>query len=324
MGNPIPVVDLTPWREGSAAGRAAVAAEVDRALVDIGFLLITGHGVPADLPDRIRAAAQAVFDLPEEVKARYRGGVGDTSWQPRGWIPPGVEANGLSEGTPTPPDLKESYVVGSSEPTGDAAVDVEWYQPNVWPDEIPQFEALVTEYLGYMHGLADDLLRLAGVALGLPEEHFLAAARHPTWSFYANWYPSLAHLGPVADGALRIGPHTDFGSFTILDRQPSASGLQVWSTDQGWVDAPYVPGSFTINIGDMLARWTGERWMSNRHRVLPPSAETPDEQIMSLVYFHEADPTALLESVPPPIGRVVHPPVVAGDYLRDKLAAIAV
>jgi isopenicillin N synthase-like dioxygenase len=94
--------------------------------------------------------------------------------------------------------------------------------------------------------------------------------------------------------------------------------------DGEWEDAPWVDGAFTINIGDMMARWTGDRWLSNRHRVLAPDASAPHEDLMSLVYFHEADPTAVLHSVPPPVGRVRHQPVAAGDYLRAKLAAIAV
>jgi isopenicillin N synthase-like dioxygenase len=124
--------------------------------------------------------------------------------------------------------------------------------------------------------------------------------------------------------ALRIGSHTDFGTFTILDRQQGTGGLQVMGQNGEWDDAPWVEGAFTINIGDMMARWTGDRWLSNRHRVLAPDDSAPDEDLMSLVYFHEADPTAILHSVPPPIGLVQHEPVSAGDYLRAKLAAIAV
>ena len=168
--------------------------------------------------------------------------------------------------------------------------------------------------------LVDELLAIAAVALGLPEDHFLSHARHPTWSFYTHWYPSLRHVGTPAPGQLRIGSHTDFGTFTILDRQLGTGGLQVMGKDGEWADAPWVDGAFTINIGDMMARWTGDRWLSNRHRVLAPDASAPDEDLMSLVYFHEADPTAMIDSVPPPVGKVPHEPVAAGDYLRAKLA----
>lgn len=112
----VPVIDLTPWFDGSSADRAAVAQHVDQALRTSGFLLITGHGVPAGV--RARAVAREFFALPAEVKARYATTVGG-----RGWLPPGAEANGYAEGTPTPPDLKESFSLAADQPTGDAVFD---------------------------------------------------------------------------------------------------------------------------------------------------------------------------------------------------------
>jgi isopenicillin N synthase-like dioxygenase len=323
-GSPVPVIDLAPWFEGTDAGRALVARQVDAALREIGFLLIVNHDVPLALRDEVRAAAREFFELPIEVKARYRTQVGDDSWLPRGWSPIGAEANANSDvGVSAPPDLKESYDVACHEPTGDVAVDREWFTDNVWPEEVPAYRESVTAYVEKMRGLVDELLRIAALALGLPEEQFTSHATHPTWSFYTHWYPALTHVGEPEPGQLRIGSHTDFGTFTILDRQRGTGGLQVMGKDGEWADAPWVDGAFTINIGDMMARWTGDRWVSNRHRVLAPSAAAPDEDLMSLVYFHEADPTAVLHSVPPPIGTVSYPPITAADYLRAKLAAIA-
>jgi len=90
------------------------------------------------------------------------------------------------------------------------------------------------------------------------------------------------------------------------------------------VDAPFDPDAFTVNLGDLMARWTGDRWRSTRHRVLAPPPEAPEEELMSLVYFYEADHDAVIETMPPPIGRTSYPPVVWGDYLREKLAVISV
>lgn len=321
----VPVIDLGPWYGGTAAGRAQVAAEVDAALRETGFLLIINHGVSIELRDRVRAAAREFFELPPEVKAKYRTTVGQQTWLPRGWTPIGAEANANSdEGVSAPPDLKESYDVACFEPTGDPEVDREWFTDNVWPAEVPSYQESVTEYLEKMHVLIDELLTIAAVAIGMPDDHFTSHATHPTWSFYTHWYPALTHVGEPEPDQLRIGSHTDFGTFTILDRQLGTGGLQVMGKDGEWADAPWVEGAFTINIGDMMARWTGDRWVSNRHRVLAPDAAAPDEDLMSLVYFHEADPTAVLHSVPPPVGKRDYEPVRAGDYLRAKLAAIAV
>ncbi len=111
----------------------------------------------------------------------------------------------------------------------------------------------------------------------------------------------------------------------MLDREPGRGGLQVWSPDEDWQDAPYHPDAFTINTGDLLARWSGDRWTSNRHRVLPPAADAPLESLISLVYFHETNHDTVVESLRPPVGRPNdHAPVLAADFLRERLDAISV
>jgi isopenicillin N synthase-like dioxygenase len=316
MGSSVPVIDLAPWLDGDEAGRAAVAAQVDAALQSVGFFLITGHGVPDELRARVRSQARAFFALPREAKQRYAVTVGG-----RGWLPPGVEANGYAEGTQTPPDLKESFAVGADQQTGD--LDGYWFQRNVYPAEVPALEPAIVSYLARMHGLADELLVLCAAALGLDRDFFTRCTGHATHTMNINWYPPMAVAGVPEPGQYRIGPHTDFGTVTILDREPGRGGLQVWTEQDGWEDAPYVPGAFTINTGDLLARWTGDRWKSNRHRVLPPQAEAPDEDLVSLVYFYEADRDAVIESLRPPVGRRGdYQPVVSGQFIKTRLDAI--
>jgi isopenicillin N synthase-like dioxygenase len=242
----------------------------------------------------------------------------------RGWLAIGAEANGYAEGTPTPPDLKESFVVGAEEPGGDGA-DAAWFAPNVWPGQAPDLQPIVEEYLVRMRQLADALLELCATALGLDGHFFAPATTGPSWSFQLNWYPSRRSTGEPAAGQYRIGPHTDFGTLTLLDRQPGSGGLQIDIDGEGWVDAPHVPGALIVNTGDLLARWTGERWQSNRHRVLAPSVSAPEEELMSLVYFYEADPAALVEPLHPPVGRRTDlAPVRVGDFLRERYDAITV
>jgi isopenicillin N synthase-like dioxygenase len=313
----VPVIDLGPWRRGGADGRAAVARQVDEALRTSGFLLITGHGVPADLRARARAAAREFFALPPAVKARYTAAVGG-----RGWIPPGAEANGYAEGTATPADLKESFSLAADWPTGDPAVDERWFRPNVWPAEVPRLETAVSEYTGRVHALADELMAVCAVALGRPAGWFEPFLDHPTYGVNLNWYPPADPAAPPEPGQFRIGPHTDFGTVTVLDREPGRGGLQIFMPDGEWADAPYDPAALTVNIGDLLARWTGDRWRATRHRVLPPQPEAPDEDLVSLIFFYEANHDAVVESLPPPVGRVSYPPVISREYLAMKLDAI--
>jgi len=320
MKSSVPVIDLTPWFGGDQEARAAVAARVDAALQSVGFFLITGHGVPSEMCARVRAGAREFFALPRETKRRYAVTVAG-----RGWLPPGVEADGYAEGTATPPDLKESFAVGSDQPTGDPGVDGYWFQPNVYPAEAPALEPAVVAYLARMRGLADELLVVCATALALDGDFFTRHTGHATYTMKINWYPPMTLAGQPEPGQFRIGPHTDFGTLTVLDREPGRGGLQVWTPEDGWEDAPYQPGALTINTGDLLARWSGGRWKSNRHRVLPPQAEAPDEDLISLVYFYEADHDAVIESLRPPIGKPNdYAPVVSAQFLKERLDAITI
>lgn len=342
----IPSIDLGPWLSGDAEERERTARQVDEALRTAGFLLITGHGVDPALRTGIREAARAFFRLPEAAKRPYAVKVGG-----RGWLGPGAEANayadtaadtssgsdlglgsnsdlGSNSGTgsdrvQSPPDLKESLSFAAEEPTGDAEVDAEWFLPNTWPLEAPELRPLVEAYLTRMRTLSDTVLELLARALGLPAEFFTRHTGHPTWGFNINWYPGRDVVGEPEPGQFRIGPHTDFGTVTLLDRQHGKGGLQIFTDEGGWEDAPYDPAAFTVNIGDLMARWTGDRWRSGRHRVLPPPADAPAEELMSLVYFYECDPRTHVESLPAPVGRIAYEPVDSHTYLRAKLDAIS-
>ncbi|MFD7846940.1 isopenicillin N synthase family dioxygenase [Nocardia sp. NPDC059764] len=314
---PIATIDLDRWRAGGEAA-AEVLREVDAGLRRAGFLLVHGHGVPQGLPGELRAAARRFFALPPAVKQRYAVSVGG-----RGWIGPGLEANGYSEGTETPPDLKETFAVGADTRTGDPRVDRVWFLDNVWPEEVIELRELLLAYTAAVRVLSDELLALFAAALGLRHNPFERLTARPTWTCNINHYPPLTEIGPPEPGQYRIGPHTDFGTVTVLDREPGAGGLQVYTDDGGWADAPYDPAALTVNIGDLLAYWSGHRWPAGRHRVLPPQAVAPEEDLVSLIYFYELDHDARVTPLGPPIGSVTGlAPVVSAEFLRTRLDAI--
>jgi isopenicillin N synthase-like dioxygenase len=315
----IATVDISRWHAGGATADA-VAAEVDESLQRAGFILVTGHGVDPELAAAVRAASRAFFTQPDVVKQRYNVPVGG-----HGWIGPGAEANGYAEGTETPPDLKESYSLGAETATGDPDVDRIWFAPNVWPAEVPELHALVNEYTAAMRRVSDDLLALFAHALELPSNPWGALADQPTWTMNINHYPPVSVVGEPEPGQFRIGPHTDFGTVTVLDREPGAGGLQVYSEAEGWADAPYRPDALTVNIGDLLEYWSGRRWPSGRHRVLPPQPEAPEEDLVSLIYFYEANHDALVAPLEPPIGQLSGlKPVTSSDFIKERLDAISI
>ncbi len=291
---------------------------MDLALRRSGFLLIEKHGVPVTLRERIRAEAGKFFALPGERKRAYATAVGG-----RGWIPLGGEANAFygEVADPARADLKESITNGRDFLTGDPATDAQWFTPNVWPAECPALATLAEEFTEQVRGLYYDLLRMGAVALGLGEEAFLAHVRRGPQTFNINRYPPLSATGQAAAGQYRVAPHTDWGILTILDRQPGYGGLQVQSLDGTWADAPYVPDAFTVNVADLLSRWTGERWRSTRHRVLPPPEKAPDEELISLIVFLEAEMDTVISPV---AGNRELAPVVAGDWYRVRESAATV
>jgi isopenicillin N synthase-like dioxygenase len=193
----IPTIDLPAWRVGDPT----IGPTVDEALQKAGFLLAAGHGVDEALRADVRAAARRFFALPAEVKQKYSARIGG-----RGWLAPGVEANGNVEGAETPPDLKESFAVGPETPTGDPAVDAVWFPPNVWPAEVPELRDAVARYVATMTAVSRELLELCADALGLQRDALTALAKNPTWTFNINRYPPLTEVGsrrPPSSGSAR-------------------------------------------------------------------------------------------------------------------------
>ena len=305
----VPLVDLTAWLDGSDP--AGVAAAVDEALSSVGFFLLVGHGVDPVLVAETRARYAEFFALPTQEKTAVR--------MPRlglaGWAPMGMEANGYSFGHETPPDMKESYRIGAHALPGRLALR----GANVWPAAPAGFRDTVTRYLAEVDRVHMELLRVCAVAAGLPDREFFARhARRNDNTLNVNWYAPISVLGPPAPGQYRIGPHTDFGTLTVLHREPGTSALEVQLPDGTWVAAPVVADSFTVNCGDMLAHWSGGSWRSAIHRMPPPDPQQPDDGLLSVVYFCEPDPET---TIIPISGDAA--PVNAGEYLRAKIEAIS-
>jgi len=306
----LPVIDPAEWRAGDPEARARLADEVDQAARRFGFLLLENHGVDAVLAASARSLAQQFFALPEEVKYRYVTGVGGA-----GWMPPGIESNSYALGVPAPADLKESYMLFEN---GRPGVDEE-----VVVAEVPGFNATLRAYFEASWAAAEELYELFAAALGLAPGTLLAHTSRRSSALKVNLYPPLSVTGPPQPGQFRVGAHSDFGVVTLLDRQPGYGGLQIQLLDGTWADAPYLEGTLTINIGDLLGRWTGDRWRSTVHRVLPPSDQAPDESLISLIHFCGVDDDAIIETLP--VGGPHHYETVrAGDYVGAKMASISI
>jgi isopenicillin N synthase-like dioxygenase len=236
---------------------------------------------------------------------------------PRGYKPVGYEALGHGNANMTPPDLKEYYHLGRErwpdEPYFTSAEGRRYFVPNVWPSRPAGFAEAAERYYGAMERLVGELMCLIALGLGLDEHFFDDKIDKHITAMRLNFYPELKE--PPAPGQLRGGAHTDYGLLTILNGENVPGGLQVETRKGEWLDVETDPDTFVVNIGDLLMRWTNDRWVSNVHRVVTPPAAAAGAKRLSIAFFHHPNYDAVIECICPP-GEAKYPPVRSGEY-RD-------
>ncbi len=318
----VPVIDIAPFLAGTPAGRAAVPAAIREAAEQIGFFAIEGHGVPSATMDALYAEAHAFFDLPLEEKQRVAPPRPDF---PRGYKAVGFEALAAGNELKTPPDLKEYYHFGRPEVPADSYYRGEQgakhFFANVWPERPVGLAAAGDAYYRAMESLSVTLCRISALALDLPEAYFDDKIDRHITAARINYYPRQDN--PPAEGQLRAGSHTDYGMLTILSGE-SAPGLQVLTRSGNWVDVATDKYRFVCNIGDLLMRWTNDRWVSNTHRVLnPPREMAQASSRMSIAFFHHPNYDAKIECIPGCAGDAPprYEPVLSGDFREQKYIA---
>jgi len=311
-------VDLEPFRLGGPDAREEVARTLDQACRDSGFLVVTGHGVAPELCDDVLDVFARFFDQPLEEKRRWH--VADEAAN-RGYSELGKEALAYSRGEATPPDLFEAFNVGREAVAGpwfDA--NRPFFAPNLSPSHPPGLRAAWQRYEAAVSGLADDLLQAMAIGLDLPEAWFIDQTRRAVVTTRALNYQRCPGAPEPEPEQMRLGAHTDYGIVTIL-LADDVAGLQVFR-DGRWQAAPTPRGSFVCNIGDMLERWTNDRWTSTLHRVTPPPAHAHVVRRRSLARFLDCEPDRVVSCIPSCCSEAEparYPPVQAGAWLQAKV-----
>lgn len=299
----IPIIDLAPLRDGSAPGK--VAAELRRASEEVGFIYVSNHGVDPQLISTARQNALRFFRSPHELKLRVA-----MEKTHRGFIPIGDSS--MYEGAE--PDQKETFVWGF-EPTAEERAhnaDNRLRCANRWPDFVPELKASALAYFGAVHGLASNLMQAFAVGLGLAEDAFVQTADRPVSRGSFVYYPPRPKLRETQFG---VGAHSDFGVLTILC-QDDVGGLQVRSPDGLWLDATPISGTFVVNVGDLLERWSNDRYRSTPHRVI----NSASRERLSLVTAYDPNFETLVDpaTVCGPGETALYKPVRCGDYLNQR------
>lgn len=306
----VPIVDIEPFRIGADPARDSVARAVAAACETSGFLVIVGHGVPASVVAEMYSSTRSFFALPMEEKIEVA--VGAKAASPNGYRPPESSALARSLDQDSPPDLCEFFSINRFA----AATD-----PNQWPARPAGFEAAWKAYYGALEQLAATMMAIFARALGLPDDWFAAKIDEHCTALFANHYPAQERA--PRPGQLRLGPHTDFGSLTIVYQDDAPGGLQVCEPDGAWRDVPFVSGAFVVNIGDLMARWTNDRWVSTLHRVVNPSRAEAARERLSIPFFHQPNEDAIIECIPT-CADEAHPPkyepVTSGEWRAAKVA----
>src|SRR3954449_5961824 len=323
----VPVVDIAPWVEAGSyddEARARVARQLDRACSEVGFVQVRGHGVPDAAVDGLAAAMDDFFALPLADKLAYKVPAN------RGYSAPRSESLSLSLGVEPATrmnDFFEAFNVGTEARSYPGlGLDEADYGLNVWPG-LPGFRERVETYFAEAGRVARTLLRVFAVALRLPDDFFDALTDHSIDVLRMNNY-ALPPGEVTLDGELTgMGEHTDFGLVTVLWADQVA-GLQVLGSEGGWHDVSPVEGALLVNLGDLTARLTNDRWMSTLHRVKPPVVGGRIMRRRSAAYFHDGNVDAVVATLPSHLdarpwgGRPdeAYAPVPVRDHIAAKLA----
>jgi isopenicillin N synthase-like dioxygenase len=305
----LPVIDIGGLSSADPADGKAVGAKLREACLDKGFFYIKNHGVPEDLVRDVFAEAAAFFALPVEEKAEVDKSKSKAN---RGYEP--LQGQTLEPGAP--PDLKEGYYIGPEHGPDDPRVIAGTFNhgPNLWPSQRPNFRPVMERYRSVLFDLSATLMRGMALSLDLPENYFDGYNTDANGTVRLLHYPPQSPQGdPTQKGA---GAHTDFGGLTVL-RQGDVGGLQVWDQkSDAWIHADPLPNTYVVNLGDMISRWTNDRYRSTVHRVVNASGK----ERYSVPFFYTGNYAFNVECIPTclsPGELPKYPPVTVEQHMRE-------
>jgi len=286
MSQRLPVVDIAALLGPDAPARARAGQAIGAACRDLGFFYAAGHAIAPETFRLLDCASRRFFALPEEEKLKIAMSRGGRAW--RGFFPVGGE---LTSGKP---DIKEGVYFGEELGPDDprVAIGLPLHGANLFPDAVPELREAVTTFMREAEQSAHAIMEGVALSLGLDAQYFRQTyTSDPTLLFRIFHYPASA-----ATEGWGVGEHTDYGLLTLL-AQDDVGGLQV-KTPNGWIDAPPIPGTLVVNIGDMLDRLTGGVYRSTPHRVLNASGRSR----LSFPFFFDPGFAARIVPLPGRLG----------------------
>ncbi len=310
----IPGLDLGPYLEGRPGALDALAAELRHVCENVGFFYVKNHGVQKHLVDAAFAGSAHFHALPLERKMEIPLDMNNVGYMP---VNASMQRHSKVEKA-RKPNYNASFFCKRDRTPEDP--DVIAKKPfrglNQWPRDLPGFREAIVAYTAAAEDLGMKLLPVVARALDLPADFFKPFFNPAQFSLRLLHYPPRDEAEPEQFGT---GAHTDGGFLTLLV-QGGVGGLQIRRTDGQWLNAPVLPGHFLVNSGDMMKRWTNNRFLSTPHRVMNNSGV----ERYSMAFFFDPHLDRVLECLPTctdPANPPQYPPITYGEYLSEFLNA---
>jgi isopenicillin N synthase-like dioxygenase len=273
----IPVVDVAEHLAGGDSTRAA--SEIEAAIIDVGFFQIVGHGVERGYLDAVYEAVAAMSALPAAVKERLLS--------PSGHPYRGLHLKRDEAGVVR----QERFLATRYDDPAEAIANgvapelADFFDPNVWPSEVPALRTAVRDLFVQSQDLGGRMMDLFALALGLEHDYFADLIEPNASSFAANIYPARRRPLDV-DPTVLFAEHSDGNTLTILHQRGDYEGLEVQRIDaEGeWIPVPVDEDAFVINVGELMTRWTNDHWPATKHRVV--ASPDPQASRTTLTTFH--------------------------------------
>jgi len=259
-----PVLDLAAYLAGDNTQLPILAGQLLDAAENLGFYAIVNHGIPQSLINRTFDEAKRFHALTIECKQSLK-----VNEHNIGYMAMGASISRASRvHKATKPNMNEAFFVKRDLARDHPHVlaNKRFRGLNQWPDNLPEFRANIIEYCDEVEKLALKLLPIYALALALPVDFFTEAFREPQFALRMSHYPALTQE-QLEDNQFALAPHTDSSFMTLLPAN-EIPGLAIRNPNGEWFEQPVIPGSFTVNTGDMLYRWSNHRFRSTPHRVI--------------------------------------------------------
>jgi len=305
IGGEIPLIDVSDFLAGKPGAAEQASRELRFAFERVGFYYLAGHGVPQSLIDAQYAAAARFHAQPMDAKLAVKVDEHNIGFMPIMSEAPNAKAQGMK------PSQNEAYFVRRERRPDDPDVlsNRRFHAMNKWPTNLPGFREQTLAYMGTLEALCRKLVPLYALSLGLPASHFDGYFAKPHTILRMSRYPVI-NAGDQTVASLV--PHTDSGFMTLLPPN-KVPGLSILLPAGRWTDAPAVEGAFVVNGGDILHRWTNERFLSTPHRVRNVSGGLR----YAIPFFFDPDHDTVIECLPTcrSLERPAkYPPIKFGDY----------